>query len=95
VSSGIGFVDIVLFLSKTPHLIELKILTDDFAGPEQLASYMAAEGRNEGWLIVFDARAQDKRTAIPTRVSHAAGTIKVIQIEINPIPPSARNRKAR
>jgi hypothetical protein len=86
--SGTGFVDLVVMLSTIPHLVELKIQRDQFTGPAQLGNYMLIENRKSGWLVVFDARNQSKKTPIPKVVKVASGTIRVIVIDINPVPPS-------
>lgn len=89
VGSGIGFVDIVVLLSSTPHLIELKILKGKMTGVSQLETYMRTEGRNTGWLVLFDTRPSTSRTAtVPTHITVQEGTISVLVIDINPIPPS-------
>lgn len=87
-ASGTGYVDIVVMLSTIPHLVELKIQRDRFTGPAQLGNYMLIENRKSGWLVVFDARNQSKKTQIPNVVKVASGTIRVIVIDINPVPPS-------
>lgn len=87
-ASGTGFVDIVVMLSTIPHLVELKIQRDKFTGPAQLGNYMLIENRKSGWLVVFDARNQSEKTPIPSVVKVASGTIRVIVIDINPVPPS-------
>lgn len=87
-ASGTGFVDIVVMLSTIPHLVELKILRDQFSGPAQLGNYMFIEDRKIGWLVVFDARDESKKTQIPKVIKVASGTIRVIVIDINPVAPS-------
>lgn len=86
--SGIGFVDVAIKLSSTVHLVELKILTSKFVGAKQLEKYMKTEGRNEGWLLVFDARSASAKTVLPPIINSPQGKIRVLQIDINPIPPS-------
>ena len=44
-SSGVGFVDVVVVLSRIPHLIELKILKSRYHGAAQLGEYMKKESR--------------------------------------------------
>lgn len=91
VGSGIGFVDIVVFLSTTPHLIELKILKGKMTGASQLQDYMRTENRNTGWLVLFDARSNKSRAGvIPNKITVSEGTISVLVIEINPVPPSKK-----
>ncbi len=91
VGSGIGFVDIVVFLSATPHLIELKMLKGKMTGASQLQDYMRQENRNTGWLVLFDARAhKSRKETIPSRISVPEGTISVLVVEINPVPPSRK-----
>jgi hypothetical protein len=87
-ASGTGFVDIVVMLSTIPHLVELKVQRDKFTGPAQLGTYMHLESRKSGWLVVFDAREKSKKTPIQEVIKVASGTIRVIVIDINPIPPS-------
>jgi hypothetical protein len=89
--SGIGFVDLAVFLGgSTPHLIELKVLTNKFTGPSQLETYMDTENRSTGWLIVFDARIPKKKTQLPPRLTLKNKTINVISVDINPEPPSSK-----
>lgn len=89
VYSGIGYVDITVIFASTLHLIELKMLTSKFVGPSQLESYMKTEKRTEGWLVIFDARhLSRKTTAIPDSIDTQAGKIRVMLVDINPIPPS-------
>lgn len=86
--SGTGFVDVVVAFSNTPHVLELKVLNGArFRGPSQLATYMKHERRREGWLIVLDARSEGA-TALPGRVDTAAGVVRVLPVNINPVPPS-------
>jgi hypothetical protein len=88
VASGIGFVDLAVMLSTTVHLVELKIQRGQFTGPAQLENYMVNESRKSGWLVVFDVRSPSKKTPIPKVVKAAGGTIRVIVLDINPVPPS-------
>ncbi|MGO9589798.1 MAG: hypothetical protein ACLP3K_07100 [Candidatus Acidiferrales bacterium] len=90
VEIGIGFVDfVVVFSPRSPHVVELKILKGrDLPGPRQLAVYMSQMTRTEGWLVLFDARKMANRTAIPAVIRNSAGTINVVTIDLNPIPPS-------
>ena len=84
-----GF-DLQIIFARTPHLIELKILTGPPSGASQLAAYMHHEGRGEGWLVYFDARPPANKTALPLAYSVHAGTIHVIAIDVRPRPPSKR-----
>lgn len=86
--SGVGFVDVVVMFGSVPHLVELKVIRGAFTGVAQLAAYMATEGRREGWLVLFDARRSDKRGALSEKIDVPAGTIRVVVVDINPIPPS-------
>jgi len=87
--SGIGFVDVSIILSaRTPHLIELKILKDGLIGPNQLATYMKTERRQEGWLALVDVRVQQKKSKIPKDIATPHGTIKTLVIDVNPTAPS-------
>jgi len=90
VLSGVGFVDFVVLLSRTPHLIELKIMRGRYQGATQLGTYMEKESRQEGWLVLFDARAPSKRTSIPSKTKVKSGVIKNIVVDINPVAPSRK-----
>jgi hypothetical protein len=89
--SGIGFVDTAVIFSAIPHLVELKILNNGLTGTQQLQQYMQTEGRNEGHLLVFDARPQDHKTRLENEIETSAGKIHVHIIDINPPPPSSLN----
>ena len=91
-ASGIGFVDVlVTFSSGLVHVVELKMLKGkDIPGPAQLATYMNHKRRREGWLVFLDARKPNAKQPVPTAFERAAGTIRTLLIEINPIPPSKR-----
>jgi len=90
-SSGVGWVDVVLVLASTPHLMELKMLRGSGTpGVKQLGTYMANEGRGEGWLVLFDTRDPSRRTDIPSTITVPEGTVRVVVIDLNPIPPSRR-----
>lgn len=89
-ASGIGFVDIVVRLGTVSHLVELKILRGKLEGPAQLEAYMKSERRSVGWLIVFDARKPNKKSAIPSIQKTKAGTVNIICVDVNPVPPSRR-----
>jgi len=90
-SSGVGWVDVMLMLASTPHLLELKILRGSGTpGVEQLGTYMTNEGRGEGWLVLFDSRNPSRRTGVPGLITIPAGTVRVVVIDVNPIPPSRR-----
>jgi len=87
--SGTGFVDVMVVLSRTPHLIELKIMRNRYEGATQLSTYMNTESRRVGWLVLFDARAHDRRSVIiPERVSVKHGVINNVVVDLNPIAPS-------
>jgi hypothetical protein len=87
VGSGIGFVDLVISFGHVYHLVELKVLTGKFVGPDQLAAYMETEGRETGWLVVFDARSAAKKTALPEKIMVKAGIVNIVVIDINPTAP--------
>lgn len=89
-ASGIGFVDIAVRLGSVSHLVELKVLRGKLEGPAQLEVYMKTERRPEGWLVVFDARKPANRSAIASRQQTKAGTVHIVCVDINPIPPSRR-----
>jgi hypothetical protein len=90
--SGIGFVDVLMtFSSGLLHVVELKMLKSrDIPGPAQVATYMKHRGRKFGWLVFFDARPADRRTAVPETFKRSSGTIKTVVIDINPQPPSRK-----
>lgn len=87
--SGIGFVDVfVTFSSGLLHIVELKMLKGTgLPGPSQLAAYMAQNGRKEGWLVFFDCRKPNSQASVPPSIKRAAGTIRTVVIDLNPIPP--------
>jgi hypothetical protein len=91
-TSGIGFVDVLLtFSSGLVHVVELKILRGNkIPGPEQVATYMKHKHRKEGWLVFFDARKANGKKTIPKTFKSAAGTIRNIVIDINPLAPSMK-----
>ena len=79
---------LVTFSSGLLHVIELKMLKGGgIPGPAQLTTYMAQKKRKEGWLVLFDTRKADLKTAVPSSIWRAAGTIRTVVIDINPIPP--------
>ncbi len=88
-ASGVGYVDIGIFLS-TLHIVEMKILkTGALVGPAQLDQYLRNEGRTEGWLVVMDARRPDRKPPLPGVVRLTGRRIAhVIVVDINPRPPS-------
>jgi len=90
--SGVGWVDITLILSSVAHLMELKILRGSGTpGVEQLGAYMGTEARDEGWLVLFDTRnPTSRRASIPATITVPTGTVRVVVIDVNPIPPSRR-----
>jgi len=91
-ASGVGWVDVLLVLASTPHLLELKMLRGSGTpGVEQIGTYMTNEGRGEGWLVLFDARKTSRRGAsVPSKITIQAGTVRVVVIDVNPTPPSRR-----
>ena len=86
--SGIGFVDVGIIFSSTLHLVEIKILSDDFTGINQLEQYMKTENRQEGSLLIFDSLKPDAKIILPERILTSAGLIKIYRVDINPRPPS-------
>jgi len=88
VLSGAGFVDFVVLLPRTPHLIELKIMREHYEGATQLGTYMEKESRKEGWLVLFDARTHLNRTSIPLETQVRSGVINNVVVDINPVSPS-------
>lgn len=89
ISSGIGFVDVGVIFSRVLHLVEMKVLTGTFTGPAQLEQYMKNEGRREGSLLVIDAIEPDDKQTLPESIFTPTGTIKVYQVDINPVIPSS------
>jgi len=87
--AGIGYVDMVVtFSSGLLHVLELKMLKGrDLPGPAQLGTYMVHKKRKEGWLVLFDARKPKLKTPIQPTLKSNAGTIRIIAIDINPVPP--------
>jgi hypothetical protein len=90
VGSGTGYVDLVVTLSRVAHLIEVKVLTRKFEGPNQLASYMEMESRREGWLVVLDARPVNQQTSIQEKFVLPAGIVNTVVVNLNPVAPSRR-----
>ena len=92
-ASGVGFVDMAIILGSVLHLVELKVLQrGTFSGVSQLRQYMRTEKRRQGWLVVFDARRQDKQEPLPLSTHTRDGTIRILVININPPAPSKLNR---
>lgn len=89
VASGIGFVDVGVSFGGVLHLIELKILKGQLIGANQLASYMRAESRGEGWLVLIDVRQDQKQDEVPPRIRTSVGSIRTLRIDVNPVVPSA------
>jgi len=89
-SSGTGFVDVLVTLSSgLLHVVELKMLRGRAVpGPTQLTAYMKHKKRAEGWLVLFDARKWNERRPVPGVIKRAAGTIRIVLIDVNPVPPS-------
>lgn len=87
--SGTGFVDVlVTFSAGLLHVVELKMLKNrTVPGPAQLAIYMAHKNRTEGWLVFFDSRKPNRKTPVPPSFKRAAGTLRTVVIDINPLPP--------
>ena len=91
-SSGIGFVDFAVLLTNVPHLVEMKVLTSKFTGVSQIATYMQNEKRQEGWLLVVDARPVNQRNENPQeKINLPQGTVRVVTIDINPDVPSKKS----
>lgn len=87
-SSGTGYVDVGILISKSLHLVELKVLSKGkFKGPAQLAAYMRHEKRVVGTLIVFDAR-KKKDSIVPKKLVVPEGTVNIRVLDLNPISPS-------
>lgn len=91
--SGVGFVDVEIMLGTVPHLIEFKMLKGKLTGDEQLSTYMATEKRPIGWLILIDARKPERKTKLPEKLNVSAGTIHILVVDINPVPPSKKKRR--
>lgn len=92
IKSGIGFVDISVVFTSVLHLVELKVLTGTFTGPEQLEQYMKTERRREGSLLVMDAVKPNDKQALPKTIPTPSGIIKVYPVDINPVVPSSLKR---
>ena len=88
--SGVGYVDVSIALSRVLHLVEMKVLRGRLEGAAQLAAYMEQEGRPEGWLVVIDARPPHRKGQLQQEIKTAAGVVRVVVIDINPIAPSRR-----
>lgn len=86
--SGVGFIDFAVLFGSVPHLIEMKILRGTFSGLAQLQTYMRTERRSEGWLVVFETRAHDRRTDLPDAIRTTNGVVRVVVIDVNPLAPS-------
>lgn len=89
--SGIGFVDVAVVIGRSVHLMEIKIIEGSIVGIEQIGDYMQTENRNEGWLVLFDARPEAKKKSIESHIILPHGTVHILPININPIKPSSRN----
>ena len=65
VPSGRGRTDILIVQHGRKHLIETKIFTDQYyfqQGKHQLASYLASEGLEEGYYVVFSNKHSQEDT---------------------------------
>jgi hypothetical protein len=91
VFSGVGFIDLVVMLGTTKHLIEMKVQKGKFIGAAQLENYMTNENRRTGWLIIFDARKQTGRAPIPEKLKMGDKIIYILVIDINPVAPHKKN----
>jgi hypothetical protein len=92
-ASGVGFVDVGVLFGQTMHLVEIKVLTGRLTGDLQLATYMGTEGRSRGWLVLMDARRQDRRPALPSTIDVDEGLITVVRVDLNPVAPSKRTQR--
>ena len=90
IPSGIGFVDVEIKLANVLHLVELKVMTRALKGTRQLQTYMKTERRREGWLVLFDARPPRRKDAVPPQIPTPDGIIRVVVVDINPLPPSRK-----
>lgn len=89
-ASGIGYVDIGITFGTTLHLAELKVHKGGkVTGSGQLAEYMRHNRRKYGWLVIFDSRPYSSKAPIPDLIRHPEGEVRVIVIDINPVPPSS------
>jgi hypothetical protein len=62
VPTGRGRTDILILYHTHKYIIETKIFTDDYAfqnGKRQLAEYLASEGLDEGYYVVFSSKHTD------------------------------------
>lgn len=90
--SGTGFVDVgISFTSPIVHLIELKVLRTKFIGPDQLDRYMKFENRPNGYMVVIDTAPASNKQRIPEIIRTTSGVIKIIRVDVNPVPPSKIN----
>jgi hypothetical protein len=87
-ASGVGFIDFEVLFGRTRHLIEMKVLRSAFSGVAQLQTYMKTEKRSEGWLVVVETRAHNKRTDVPSTIRTTAGIVRVVVVDVNPLAPS-------
>jgi hypothetical protein len=90
VQSGIGYVDVMVFLATSePLIVELKVLPVGSArGEQQLRAYLKTEGVKFGWLVTFDARKNG--ALLPEGADTSEGiTVQRIVVKINPPAPSS------
>lgn len=94
--SGIGFIDAKVFIRGVSYLVEIKILNDEFEGAAQLEEYMRIEGKDTGYLLIFDALAPNKKINIPPIINLTNGQIAVKIVNINPpVPHSLKTLTSR
>jgi hypothetical protein len=77
VVSGLGRMDVLLTYKGNKYIIETKVNhKDDVSrvieeGVLQLSGkYLASEGANEGYLVVFDTRIPERKNDIPDRIAN-------------------------
>lgn len=90
VLSGVGYVDLVVILARTMHLVEMKVIGNQLKGVVQLEDYMRKENRRKGYLVLIDTVGSRRKTKIPDTIPTLSGKITIIRIDINPLAPSKK-----
>ena len=91
IKSGIGYIDVEIIISSVIHIVELKVITDDLTGVDQLIDYLLTEEKKEGFLVIFDARSPSEKSTFPSVIIDKGCKVHIITIDINPLPPSKLN----
>lgn len=92
VKAGVGRIDLLVLHGEDRYIVELKMLggvygkKDLESGFTQLDYYMARHEAHSAYLVVFDA----SRGKIPVPETYwvAQGEVKVLRVDVNPVPPS-------